>query len=1291
MTRILNTRIVNPKAALQAFLATNEATDLAKLAATRAGEATTLAAKVAGKAARADAVVPTVLAILRAELGQQPLNPRGAWLGLASYSPKDLVSWRTPAGTAELFVALYEVPPGVEPDRTDYWAILEAVPISDPAPETEPTPGEPAPVDPPPDAPPPSEPVSLTLALSLEGALGLEPGGSAVVQLEVTLVGAAADTPLLFKVASDEPGLSGTVARVAEAPADDLNPSDEENPEEIPNRAVYTLTVAAAGATPQGRYAVTVTAQAADWVDDPASLRYRLRGQVGLEVLAAQAVAVPAVEPNPTAVWGMSGKAGYTLAEFLKDSSPKALHLIRLGNVRPNIDGDGLISEGTPGGVLHSPPLTGHSLDGINELGVVIRNPAGLTDGAVVAALAGTARRDDWVCVLKTSTGFKLRTSVQGATGVVTRDSAFVPLNARFAISIDPVTATVSLHSTLDLKSVSLPRPAWPAQGVAASFLGILRADGSVINSSAGHVLAATPHKEILGDVRRDHNAQALASLYTAVDYKPKPEFPTGTRIIQLMRPGDATVDRTFYDPATHDLKLLGDASAGAKGGIVTTGAVGSGARTDWLPDVTWERGFMLIYVADGFFDAPPAVCQLALGSKNKSEAWFKLRPEISGDAHRAVAGAMYPPGAKFVVDVGRRLRHLFVLRYSASARTLTVREVFSGQATAPLPIPAAYAGPLGVSLGTAYRGKVGTTTADLGATEPSATRSGGLYLGVGPFSKAQEDDVIAALGVTASDLILPPPPTPTPDPTPTPTPDPTTGRLVGAQDFSATRLGDGDLRRVYNELAVPGWLYLPNSKRTDPVGVANGWERRFVPSAANEGTVWRWDSYGGVRYKRFIGGLRGAYFIGRGMARVSEMVVSQAFRATRDLRLLDVACLDLEALCDAARDESGIGTDQPDGFLGFAAGTDAKSRVFFGPDDPRNTAAVHAINGVTRPYEMNEGGGNEGLKKYTGTEVQLEEGIMVLWMVTALGAHRNIDKFSPTYEPVGNRPATPQYYRRIRDKGIKLYLDTCKKWDAFYAGDRRSELPMHVRRSLLHSWLGELGAKAAYAMILHGDAWEASAEGQEAARAWRMTFGNSEKVGVQKTLNLATWHEATHPRWGKCVFWVHDLRRTAPSGVKDATGEYISSKTTPNGVHPNNYTDHDYGVMQFLHEEGASFVTREWLEKICNTMLATLDLGINFVRISTTDSPTPIPYTQNGGNQVASLVSPWGATKSTLGATATLLTHSAAAGMAAYDAHGELEALVKRHQTKYGSSQQYGATSGLLFTAAKREGRLTP
>lgn len=246
----------------------------------------------------------------------------------------------------------------------------------------------------------------------------------------------------------------------------------------------------------------------------------------------------------------------------------------------------------------------------------------------------------------------------------------------------------------------------------------------------------------------------------------------------------------------------------------------------------------------------------------------------------------------------------------------------------------------------------------------------------------------------------------------------------------------------------------------------------------------------------------------------------------------------------------------------------------------------------------------------------------------------------------------------------------------------------MHVRRTLIHSALVELAGAVAYAKIKGGANWKSTTLFAECKRTWKLIFGPLEKVGVPKNIHHAVWHEATHPRYGKCLFWAHQVARYSPSGTKDNSGEYIPIANKDDQYpHPNNYTSSDYGVMVFLHEEGCGFFEQSWLEKIANLILATMQLGEIFVR---NERPEITPYPMNGGNNVESLVSPWdpNGRKSKLGATNVLAGHTASA-LAAFDVHGELEALARAHYKKYSSPQFPGVPAGLLYAAAKREGRL--
>lgn len=1242
-------KVLNTDGIQQVFVAADEATVLANEAAVKALEASERALSAAQQVATVDEMVPAILTIIRAQLGGLlGYNNRGVWLIEASYKKDDFVTFTLPDGSTSAFVAVADVPAGIPPTDVGYWTPLGGVPAE----------------------------TGLELTANLEGALELAPGASAEVQLSLRKLNVPESTEIIFEVGSNEPGLSGVVVAVPEVVTqDELNPDLDGQIEGEGKLSLYTLTVTAGSATPEAQHQLSVTARVAGWVDEPSSPNYALTASAQLNVVAARAVA-PGIDPNLTAEYGMSGAASYTLADLLKDSGPNGLHLIRKGDVRPNSRVDGWLCEGTPGSVLHTPALTGHAMNAAQELVFIVPDPEKLADGAVVAALASATVKHNYAYVYKTSAGFVLRSALQNAagTGAETRDSGAVPLGTRLSISADPVSKLVTLHAIRENKSSSVPLPAWTAAGVVASFYAVYRSDGTVLNPSAGQVLAARPYKVALTAIQRTLRAQELVDAYTArATADAKNEYPSATRLVLEMRKGEWRRDRTFFHG---DLIALGDAAQGAEGGLVTTGAAGSGFRTDWMPDVTWEKSFTATFFVTDFFADPLGLAYAALATENNANAWMKLRPVpvTSGGVTRYDAQLVLVPGAGMpgvrgiLEDVGKRPAHLIVLRYDVTKRTIGISELFSGKTLAePLSVPTPnFTGMIGLSLGVVYRGKTDAGV-DSGPVESSATRQSGVWLGTKLYAAAEEADALAALGVAAADLGR------TTNP---PAPVPATSTLVGVQDFSESRLGSGDLKDVFTTYAKPGWLYMSQDKRKDKPGVHIPWDKSY----ANRYEI---KTYNGVSYRSYTGPTCGQFFIGRGTASLSYTAVSEAFRATKDLRILDVACLDVEALTDVAKDESGIGSGEPDGFDGFAFGCNGVRMLFFGPNDSRNTAIVEGGKVVY----YNERMGNDNARGATGWELQLEEGLMLAWMVTALGAHQNIDKFSPTYEPVGNRPATPQFYRRVRDKAVALYLDTNAKWDKFWGNSRMSELPMHVRRSLVHSAMNELGAKIAYAKILHGAAWKTSPEYAEVQRAWKMIFGEYEKVGVNPKLQLAFWHEANHPRYGKCIFWGHGIKRYKPSGTKDVTGEYISSDLSTQFPHPNDYSPHDYGAMVFMHEEGCDFVPRSWLEKCANTLLATLQLGEKFVDGG---QASPTPYLMNGNNQVEALVSPWGGVKSTKGANRGFLAGGPAASIAAYDTHGELEALVKSHYAKYGGPQTYGATAGLLLAAAKREGRLS-
>ena len=1210
------------------FVAAEEAKNAANDAATKAFAAAQAAAEAAGRVASFDELLPAVLAILRAEIGSGvDYLPRGPWLATESYKKKDLVSFTLSNGSIRSFIATADPPVGTPPTDTGFWGIYGETPT-----ETSPH-------------------LKLAANVGTDAPLSLAPGESAAVQLTLTAF-FTSETEFVFEVTSDEPGISGSVA--LEPLADDALSEETVDEDDALGQGAsrpvfYTLTVNAAAATPEGPHSVTVSARAKTWQDSPEDPNFGLRSDATTELVVAT-VGVE-IAPNPTAVYRMSSP-GYELADFLEDDGPNGLTLVRKGDVRPNSRGDGWVCEGTPGSVLHTPPLTGHAMNAAQELGFIISDPKTLTPGTVVAALASTTRQHDYTYAYTTAEGLKLRVAKQNAagTGADTVDSEALAYDGgtRFSLSVDPTTQAVRVQRPSG-RSVAVSLPAWPASGVRASFYGVIQADNTVLLPSAGEVLASTPHKAVLTPIRRDRNAQWLAANCTARAVQDeRAEYPKGTRLILAMQPGEETKDRTFYNPGNHDLTLLGDAAPGDEGGIVTSGAVGSAARTGWLTDVTWDASFTAAFSVERLFDEPRGISYLALNSENNENVWIKLIPQVSNNSYDVLFAVLSEPGPSRTtrLTVGNLSSHLFLLRYDAAKRTVSLAERNSGKSSDSVPVFDTYSGRIGLTLGGGFFGK---TVGDSyrGLKEETASRHSGVWFGTKLYSATEEKAALDALGVAAAELVLDSasagngggaPGIPTGGPS---VPDPDNSSLIGAGDFSAENLGAGELRNLYDTRIKPGFLFLPNDKRKNKIGDHIPWDKSYA-------SRYEIKTHNGKSYRSYTGPDCGVYFMGRGTAKICYTIASHAFRATKDLRILDVACAEVKSLMEKAKDESGINSDKPDGFLGFAYGSNGQRQLFFAPDDPRNTARVR--DGRIEYFNSGQGG-NGSAKKLTGIETQLEEGLMIAWMVTALAAHQNVDKFSPTYEPPGNRPATPQYYRTVRDLAVKVYEDTCAKWDQYFQGSRESELPLNIRRSLAHALLNEIASKVGYAKIKGGADWKNHSAYKEAQRAWKLAFGPLERVGAQKNVQLANWHIATHPRWGKCLFWAHRAKRFEPGGTKDGSGEYVSRNLDKNFVHPNDYTDHDYGAMIFMHEEGAEFVTREWLSMIGNTVMATMTLGNKFER---NGSYGPVPYTMNGGNQVAELESPWGASRSTNGSSSAFLTDYTVAGFAAYTEHYE-------------------------------------
>ena len=246
----------------------------------------------------------------------------------------------------------------------------------------------------------------------------------------------------------------------------------------------------------------------------------------------------------------------------------------------------------------------------------------------------------------------------------------------------------------------------------------------------------------------------------------------------------------------------------------------------------------------------------------------------------------------------------------------------------------------------------------------------------------------------------------------------------TGLEKWSPSILGSGELRKLFDDKIDGGFFYLPNEKRKNPIGDHIPWDDKYIKMRRVK--VWK-----GEEYDEYTGPNAGIYHMGRGTSKVVYTTL-QAFRATKDLRILDVACGEAYSLVLTAKDESGINSTEPDGYLGLAYGVNGHRQIFFGPNDPRNTAR---ISDGEIEYANAAKRGNSSLKQMTGTEQALDEALWFSVMAAAKDAYDNRNKFSPTYESGKDRPSKPEYYRAVYKAILKLYEDTQKKWGRVFQG----------------------------------------------------------------------------------------------------------------------------------------------------------------------------------------------------------------------------------------------------------------
>jgi len=534
------------------------------------------------------------------------------------------------------------------------------------------------------------------------------------------------------------------------------------------------------------------------------------------------------------------------------------------------------------------------------------------------------------------------------------------------------------------------------------------------------------------------------------------------------------------------------------------------------------------------------------------------------------------------------------------------------------------------------------------------------------------------------------------------------------AQDFDYAALGTGNLKTWYDTAigtdTAPGYVKMTNLQRPSNAQIAEGkpWKDSLTPTQSNEGTIWEYLVYDSEIYKSLKSVARGtgAYFLGRSHSRKTFALVDNGLRACGDLIFLDVAVEDGAHVVNQM-------TKNTAGYFSLIYGADPQGRFFFGMNSDGthkfgNTAIIKN-NAVTY---SNEDNGNEGrTAALTTNEVSLEEGLSYgAYMFTALAAHVNRDRFSPTFEPT--RSGSPQYYGAMANRACIIFDSVRANWKrkakakATYNSDgtpknedaRKLTMPLAIQSHLLHPAVGEILAYVSYAKIKGGVDWKTHWAYLEAARAWSLLFGPLEKCGGGQADAKCMWYEATHATLGHCVLMAHHVKRWNPGTSKDVNGEYLPSYGI-SGIHLNDYTTSTYGAILCMKNEGVDFISDWFMQGIANTVVATC-------------LRTDTPYTHSGGasNNPYSIkgkddlngmrysdayASPpgWDLTANPgSGSTKSLLASFAVAGLARWDVSGRLAPrLAEEYAKGYGGrSSGWSAATALMLHYAVAEGKVT-
>lgn len=400
-----------------------------------------------------------------------------------------------------------------------------------------------------------------------------------------------------------------------------------------------------------------------------------------------------------------------------------------------------------------------------------------------------------------------------------------------------------------------------------------------------------------------------------------------------------------------------------------------------------------------------------------------------------------------------------------------------------------------------------------------------------------------------------------------------------------------------------------------------------------------------------------GQYFCSRGLSSMVGTAMPMTFMVTGDLTWLDYMTHAwtkyqgaMEGPGTSIGDREGPEMSSADGYRGITFGLGGVGQIMAG----------------------------------TNKQIPLEDG------VTAAGEGalyffciKNRDRFSPTFEPPGNRPATPAYYKKVAAE-VKDYMRNhrWKKWYDYLSGkfgggarpSVRDEV-LHVKKAFSHAIWSEILESVYIGMADGGADYKNNQDYKDAKRAARVLFfGDEYDGGKRGTVRVVGTSSGDALYWGQyCQMFNTDYKTV--SGVRTVVPREV--QFTQFGT----YLSQTYGSMNMVKLlTGDDLITDAEIEAAAVTAAISV-LNPKLTQSGTwsgtmTSNGTVLPDTF-GGSQ-----SPYPKNKWTQGQYAILMP---------YDKSGRIEEITRRWYAdlNYGTIHDGPALSVLNQLVVKGEVRL--